>query len=282
MRTRYLLGLILLTVAAPVPVHAEGHGPLFGLATPTLGQGQWSSDTAVMNMATEADSGMQYREMLGYGITPDLQLLFTFPMGPTDRLMSPPNTRAGAMMAGFEDLEAGLLWRFHRVAPAVGQRRESTLVISALAPDGDSRRQAIETTPGLHVAAVTGYASRSTYWWLGAGTQLRQEQHGDRLGNLYYLSGVIGWRPPVFRGDYPKPDWRIFLEGVAEFAERDRNDGMTVAGSGGQRVLLGPSMLGLYGAWGIEAGVLFPVAQSLNGNQPEEKYRAKLVITYWF
>jgi hypothetical protein len=93
---------------------------------------------------------------------------------------------------------------------------------------------------------------------------------------------VFGWRPPVFRGDYPKPDWRIFLEGVAEFAARDRNNGATIGNSGGQRVLLGPSMLGLFGTWGIEGGVLFPIEQSLNGNHDEEDYRAKLVVTYWF
>jgi hypothetical protein len=47
-------------------------------------------------------------------------------------------------------------------------------------------------------------------------------------------------------------------------------------------VLLGPSMLGLFGTWGIEGGVLFPIEQSLNGNHDEEDYRAKLVVTYWF
>ncbi len=49
-----------------------------------------------------------------------------------------------------------------------------------------------------------------------------------------------------------------------------------------RRVLVGPSVLGLYGRWGIEAGVLWPGVQSLNGPQPEERYRAKFVFTYWF
>lgn len=280
---RTLLATIAALCASAAPeTHAEGHGPMFGLATPTLAEGQWSSDTAAMSLATEEDTAVMFREMLGYGITPDLQLSFSLPIGPTDDLMMPPAMRSGSMMTGFGDLEAGLLWRFDRVAPDIGQRRESTLIMSVLAPGGDDERRGVEVTPGLHLAAVTGYASRSTYWWLGAGMQLRIRENGDRLGNLYYLTGVLGWRPPVFRGDYPKPDWRIFLEGVAEFANRDRNDGVTVADSGGRRILLGPSMLGLFGAWGIEGGVLFPVAQSLNGSQFEEDYRAKLVFTYWF
>jgi hypothetical protein len=282
-RKHALLGIVLsgLLLVGPA-AFAEGHGPIFGLATPTLGEGQWSSDSAVMSMATDEGSSMMFREMLGYGITPDLQFTLTFPLGPTDDLMMPPNTRTGAMMAGFGDLEAGLLWRFDRTAPDIGKRLESTVIASIIAPRGDDARRGVEATPGLHLGAVTGYASRSTYWWVGGGTQIRQEQNGDKLGNLYYLTGVFGWRPPVFRGDYPKPDWRLFLEAVAEVAERDRNNGQTVANSGGQRVLLGPSMLGLFGAWGIEGGVLFPVQQSLNGDQMEEDYRAKLVVTYWF
>lgn len=224
---RTLRGLLAVLYAAAIPVaNAEGHGPMFGLATPTLGEGRWSSDTAVMSLATEADNALMFREMLGYGITPDLQFSLAFPIGPTDGLMMPPNTRTGSMMAGFGDLEAGLLWRFQRIAPDIGKRRESTLIMSVLAPGGDEQRRGIEVTPGVHLGAVTGYASRSTYWWVGGGAQLRKNEHGDRLGNLYYLTGVFGWRPPVFRGDYPKPDWRIFLEGVAEFAERDRNNGM--------------------------------------------------------
>lgn len=282
-RIRTFWGVLagLCVVAAPL-VHAEGHGPIFGLATPTLGEGQWSSDTGVMSFATEEDEAAMFREMLGYGITPDLQFTLTFPIGPTDKLMMPPNTRAGAMMGGFGDVEAGLLWRFDRMAPDIGKRRESTVMMSMLAPAGDEQRNAVDVTPGLHLAAVTGYASRTTYWWVGGGTQLRQEENGDKLGNLHYLTGVFGWRPPVFRGDYPKPDWRIFLEGVAEFVERDQDNGVTVANSGGQRVLVGPSMLGLFGAWGIEGGVLFPIDQSLNDPQVEEDYRAKLVFTYWF
>ena len=272
-RTLWRMAAGLFAIAAPT-VHAEGHGPIFGLATPTLGEGQWSGDTGVMSFATEEDDAVMFREMLGYGITPDLQFSLSFPIGPADDLMMPPNARAGAMMAGFGEVEAGLLWRFDRVAPDVGKRRESTLIMSVLAPGGDDQRNGVEVTPGLHLGAVTGYASRSTYWWLGGGAQTRTEENGDRLGNLYYVTGVFGWRPPVFRGDYPKPDWRIFLEGVAEFAERDQNNGVTVANSGGHRVLVGPSMLGLFGAWGIEGGVLFPVQQSLNGNQMEEDYRA--------
>ena len=202
MRNLILLATVAaLCASAATAAHAEGHGPIFGLATPTLAEGQWSSDTAAMSLATEQDTTVMLREMLGYGITPDLQFSLSFPIGPTDDLAMPPNTRSGSMMAGFGDLEAGLLWRFQRVAPDVGKRRESTLIMSVLAPSGDDQRGGIEVTPGLQLGAVTGYASRSMYWWLGGGMQVRARENGDQLGNLYYVTGVFGWRPPVFRGE---------------------------------------------------------------------------------
>jgi len=54
------------------------------------------------------------------------------------------------------------------------------------------------------------------------------------------------------------------------------------ADSGSRKLLAGPSVLGLFGAWGVEAGALFPVVESVDGAQPKEHYRAKLIFTYWF
>jgi len=185
------------------------------------------------------------------------------------------------MMGAMDGIEASLIWRFHRDATAIGTRRESALLVGISEPVDDTRGD-LQVGNGIHVAAVTGYASRSLYWWGGAGTLHYLEKQGDQLGTLYYLTGVFGWRPPLFQHDYPKPDWRVFLEGVAEHTERHRMNGQTMPNSGGDQLLVGPSLLGLYGRWGVEAGVLWPVAQSLNRPQPEERYRAKFVFTYWF
>lgn len=274
-----LCGLFALLVAAAA--NADSHGPAFGLATPTLGEGEWSSDTSVMSLGTAEGTALMYREMLGYGITQDLQATFSFPLASGNTLMQAPRTRVGSMMGAFQDIEGGVLWRFYRVAPAIGERYESTLVVSA--SDGQNAlRDGLRMGQGVNLAVITGYASRSTYWWLGGGVQHYFPHAGGQLGDLYYLSAVWGWRPPQFRHDYPKPDWRLFIESLGEVSARNEIGGQPVQNSGGRKLLLGPSVLGLYGAWGVEAGVLFPVVQSLNGSQPREHYRAKLVFTYWF
>lgn len=265
-------------------VQAEGHGPAFALATPTLGKGQWSSDTSVMSFDTEEGTSYMLREMIGYGISADLQAILTIPLDQGgDRLMGVPRTRPGAMMGSGRDVEASLLWRFDREAPAIGTRRESTLIVSAAAPTEDVRGH-VKVGPSTHIGAVTGFASRETYWWLGGGYHHYFEEDQDRLGDLTYVSATFAWRPPIFQQDYPKPDWRIFVEALAEHADRNTVDGVEEANSGGDKLLVGPSVLGLFGPWGASAGVLFPVAQDLNGHQEasEERFRAKAVLTYWF
>ncbi len=194
--------------------HAEGHGPTFTLATPTLGEGQWSSDTVAMSLKTEEGTRIMFREMLGYGINEDLQATLTFPLGRTgDALSNPPRTRVGAMMGAFGDVEASLAWRLHRVAPDVGTRRESSLLFGASMPT-DDKRAGVQVGPALNAAVVTGYASCTIYSWLGGGCQYYFEDGNDRLGDLAYLSAVFGWRLLVFRGDYFKPRLAAFYRGA--------------------------------------------------------------------
>jgi len=271
-----------LLILTTTQVRAEGHGPAFGLATPTLGKGQWSSDTTVMALGTKKDTSLMTREWVGHGITEDLQATLGFPLSATiDKLSSPPRTRFASMMGAFGDVEGSLLWRFHRQAPGVGSRFETTMILGGSVPTED-KRGGVRVGPSLNEAVVTGYASRTVYGWLGGGFQHYFERGDDRLGDLPYASVVLGWRPPAFRQDYPKPDWRIFGESLAEFPRKDRINGAMDPNSGGEKILVGPSLLGLYGQWGVEVGVLLPVYQRLNGIQPDEKYRIKIVFTWWF
>lgn len=282
MRTAASLLLCLLVgVFLGRPANAQGgHGPVFGLATPTLPEGAWNGDATLMSLGRGGERALMARQTLRYGLTADLQLNLSVPETLAG-LPSPPRTRIGTMMGGMGDLEALVLWRFHKRYPGVGQRIESTLLVSALAPVV-SERGGVAAGPGAHAAVVTGYASRSVYAWAGVGAQGYLARDHDRLGSFAYASAVVGYRPPFFQEDYPKPDVRFFVEVVAEVAGRDRVAGEDIRASGGERLLVGPTLLGLYRAWGLGAGVLFPVAQRLNGPQPREAARLAFNLSYWF
>lgn len=278
----WILGgvFLLLLLGTPSPVTAQGgHGPVFGLQTPTLPQGAWNVDATLMSAAA-GERAIMARQTTRYGATPHLQLNLSLPLM-LKRASNPPNTRVGTMMGGMGDIEASALWRVHRQYLGVGKRFESSLLLGALAP-AYGRRGNVSIGPGLHAGAVTGYVSRSVYAWVGGGVQHYLERDGDRPGMLGYISAVAAWRPPLFRGDYPKPDWRIFVESLAEFTGPEQNDGRAVSGSGRTKVFVGPSVLGLYGAWGIGAGLLVPTYQDGGAGAPDENVRLTLNLSYWF
>lgn len=277
----FFLAIIWVSVGiVAVPSYGQGgHGPVFGLATPTLPQAAWNVDGTAMS-AARGGRGLIIRQTTRYGLTPHVQLNLSAPLSIVS-MATPPRSRIGTMMGGIGDVEASVLWRFHRQYLGVGKRFESALLLSGLYPT-QGNRNGLNIGPGVHAAAVTGYASRTIYAWGGAGFQRHFEKGGDQPGDLRYVSAVFAWRPPVFQGDYPKPDWRVFIESLAEFVGRGQRGEAVVYDSGGEKIFAGPTVLGLYGAWGVGAGVLFPVHQNLNGSQPKESLRFTLNLSYWF
>lgn len=272
--------ILLIGLIAAGPTHAQGgHGPVFSLATPTLPQGAWNADLTLMS-AARSERSLMTRQTIRYGLTPDVQLNFSVPL-PIERVPNPPNTRIGTMMGGIGNVEVMAIWRFHTQYLGVGRRFESSLMVSGLYPIRDERG-GVGVGPGVNAAVVTGYASRTVYAWGGGGYQHYFPVGGDRPGDLFYLSGTFAWRPPFFQHDYPKPDVRFFVESVAEFAGHSQIDGTEVIDSGGEKVFVGPTFLGLYRHWGLGAGVLFPVYQNLNGVQQEEGPRFAVNLSYWF
>jgi hypothetical protein len=268
--------------ASTAAAQASGHGPVFGAATPTLGKGGWSFDQAWMGQRMEGpvDSGSILRSMISFGITEKVQISGSVPvaLGASGGM---PSGRMMAMMSGNRDVEALLGWRFQTRPVGDGARVESTVYVGALLPL-DARRGGVSTSPAGYLSVTSGYASRSHYFWAGASHQRNTERSADRLGSVTSYSFVYGFRPPAWRRDYPKPDLRFFIEAVDDRTARSRHDGMTMADTGGHVALVGPTLLLLYKAYGVEGGVLFPVYQRTNGMQPEERFRFGVNFTYFF
>lgn len=275
----FAAGLIALSAASP---RASGHGPVFGAATPTLGKGAWSFDQAWMGQSMEgpADAGAILRSMISYGITEKVQLSGSLPIPLGGHGGMAPG-RMAAMMSGNRDFEALLGWRFHTRPVGQGARLESTVYVGGQIPF-DEHRGGIATSPAGYVSVSTGYASRSHYFWAGASHQRSAERSGDRLGSVTSYSLVYGYRPPAWRLEYPKPDLRFFVEAVADRTGRSVHHGQVMPDTGGDVVLVGPSMLLLYKAYGIEGGMLFPVYQRTNGAQAEERFRFGVNFSYFF
>jgi len=70
----FFCGLLFASLA-----RADGHGPVFGLATPTNSKGEWSFDTGLFGRSNDFGSQVSLRGLVGYGFTPHLTLSLTAP-----------------------------------------------------------------------------------------------------------------------------------------------------------------------------------------------------------
>jgi hypothetical protein len=265
------------------PAKCQGHGPVFGLSTPTLRKGGWTLDVGFMGQVIGEHEMAMFRPMVSYGITEDVQLSASFPLPIyTSQGMTP--ARVATRMPASPDVELTLGWRFRKRELGVGSRVESTTYLTLAYPT-DATRMGLQTSPGVAAALTTGYASRTVYAWVGGMYRRYVTPVGptaDHPGDLAMYSLVLGYRPPAFQHDYPHADWRIFVEAVGEVASRDVAGGIRRPASGGHRLFVGPTLLGLYGAWGMSGGPLFPVYQQLNGEQPRDKVRLALDLIFWW
>ena len=279
----YFISALAFIAGEPTALQASGHGPIFGMATPTNAKGGWSFDTGLMGRVGLGDSGTMLRGMLGYGITEDLQVSLSVPYVFSSAPFVP--ARITGMMPASGDVEAIGAWRFLRQGPRVGTRIESTAYAGLIVPGVQRPAGMLGTlhrAPGLYTAVSTGLASRSHYLWAGVGNMHFAERLGDRRPNVITYSAVWGYRPPPLQKEYPHWDWRVFAEMSGDSSSRVRRAGQFMPGTGGDQVFVGPTALGIYKNYAIEGGIQFPMYQDIGSRQMQERYRFAINLSRFF
>jgi hypothetical protein len=271
------LFLLLFLLAAPA-AFGSGHGPLFGYATPTNSKGEWSFDAAFFSRAA-ADPQFAARGLIAYGITPYWMLQFSAPAVLANPSLPPSRLTPGG------DFETTVAWRLQHRASAVGTRFESTAFGGLISPGPQSSTGALSPlakSPGLMAGVVTGIASRSHYVWAGGSFTKHFQTGADRRPDILAYSLVYGYRPPSWRREADKWDWRLFAEMTGERSNRDFFMNATVPGTQAHQVFLGPSALGIYKNYAVEFGVQLPVYQHLGSATQKESARVAVNLSYFF
>jgi hypothetical protein len=265
---------LLLTVSV---AHAASHGPVFGLATPTNSQGEWSFDLGAFGRTASTGAQVSARGLIAYGFTPHLTLSVTVPAVIGSATLPPTRIQPGA------DLDSTLAWRFHHNTTRIGTRFESTAFAGLVVPDPQANLRGVIRTnnmPGNMLGAVTGVASRSHYAWLGATFTHFYERNNNQRPNVFGYSLVYGYRPPKWRKEADKWDWRLFAELAGERSESFVQAGAKVPGSEAHQVFLGPSALGIYRNYTVSFGVQAPIYQSVGAVFPRERVRFAVNFSY--
>jgi hypothetical protein len=268
--------LVLLVALASSHAYASGHGPVFGLATPTNSQGEWSFDQGVFERNTSLGSQASIRELMGYGFTPHLMLSFTLPGVVGNTSLPPTRIQPG------DDFDSTLAWRFQHRATKVGTRVESTAFAGMVVPGPQSAFNSIKPTniPGFMVGGVTGRASLSHYLWLGGTFTKFLEHDGSKRPNVFDYSLVYGYRPAKWRRPPDKWDWRLFAELVGERSWGLRQASGIVPSVDAHQVFLGPSALGIYRNYTVSFGAQLPLYQNVQMQLPKERVRLAINFSY--
>lgn len=280
-KTLFALLLAAALALLPKPAAASGHGPVFGLATPTNPRGGWSFDTSFMGRGG-AGFGAMFRPSLGYGVTENLKVSVAAPVVFHAEPFVPSRVSAFTSMSG--DVEGLAIWRFHRQDTGVGSRFESAAVGGVLVPgpqDGGGILKGLHSGPGALIGGVTGIASRSHYAWGGATYQRYVPSDGDRRPDLLFYSLAYAYRPPSWRTDSGW-DWRIFGELTGERSGSIDRAGLKLPGSDSHQVFLGPTTLGVYKNYAVSAGVQFPVYRDASPLYPHERVRFAVNFACFF
>jgi hypothetical protein len=268
---------LILLVALAVPyTNAANHGPVFGLATPTNSQGEWSFDQGVFDRTTSLGSQASLRELVGYGFTPHLTVAFTLPSVIGDTPLPPTRIQPGA------DFDMTLAWRFQHRATRVGTRIESTAFTGMVVPGPQSTFSGIKPTnvPGVMIGGVTGRASLSHYLWLGGTFTKFFEHDGSKRPDVFDYSLVYGYRPAKWRRPPDKWDWRLFAELVGERSGTFHEASVPVPNTQSHQVFLGPTALGIFHNYTVSFGAQFPVYQNVETQFQKERVRLAINFSY--
>lgn len=280
-RQRFILMAVLLVLLA-IRAKASGHGPVFGLATPTNPKGGFSVDLTMMGRTGQGRNGAMVRGALGYGITENLKVSLSAPVVLSAEPLAPARMSALTPMTG--DIEGLLTWRFHRQDTGIGSRVESAVIGGLLIPGpqemGGALRN-IESGVGGFIGGVTGLASRSNYFWVGGSYQRYAERRGDTRPDLLAYTAAYAYRPRSWRTDTGW-DWRIFGELTGERSGRIERRGTTLPATDSHQLLLGPTTLGVYKNYAVSAGIQFPVYRAVSPIYGRERFRWSVNVAYFF
>jgi hypothetical protein len=269
--------MLLAVLGFPLWAVAAAHGPVFGLATPTNSQGEWSFDEGLFGRNTAFGSQASVRGLIAYGFTPHLTLSFTLPVVIGDTTLPPTRIQPG------DDFDSTVAWRFQHRATKVGTRFESTAFAGMAVPGPQSGFKGIAHTtnvPGTMFGVVTGMASLSNYLWLGTTYTKFYEHNGDKRPDVLDYSLVYGYRPPKWRRPPDKWDWRLFGELVGERSDSFLQANATVPNTQAHQVFLGPTALGIFRNYTVSFGAQFPVYQNIGSAFPKEHARFAVNFSY--
>ncbi len=253
---------------------ASAHDPIFGLGPHVLFKGGVEVSPEMHYDKSGSKKGWQTDLGITYGITGDWAAGIELPYLRKDNGLN--------VSSGAGDVKLFTKYRFWR-NDSLGVQESAALHLKVKLDNGSTSK-----SPTLGTGATTSilglsYGYESSKWYRWASVRYfdnNENSAGLRLGNKILLDFAGGVRPKM--NPYKKPDTVWLLELNGEFTQRNELNGTKLANTGGNQWFISPGIFWTRRNFAIKAGVQIPISSSLNGNQDETDYRAKLTFEWHF
>jgi len=194
-----------------------------------------------------------------YGIRDDLSLFLFVPFNIKSRTDS-------SSSSGIQDIFLQLEYGFYN-RTCRDYTLQATIVGNVQFPTG-SHRKYPQNGDGSFVyflGPTFAYTSQNWYAFVSSGVNFCATHHGTRMGNSYlYQWGFARYLKPL-----SPPGWifDLMVEFDGTYVEKDKNHHGHDHDSGGNILLMTPSIWLSSQRWIIQWGVGFPIVQNLHGHQ---------------
>lgn len=266
-----MAGGFVLAVASTI---AAGHGPLFSPAPETI----WQGGTEI-TLGYHRDEAGTEREQdayleIEYGLTPRWEIGAEMPYV--------WKREDGLGSDGVGDLTLGTKYEFWgRDLPGAQYKAGGLFRIKLPTAESNTAPRLGSGSTDFIGGLATGYESRRWYWFASALYRLNTNgDDGFRKGHRQSLNLVGGIRPVL--SEYREPDTVLMLELNWERDDRDSLNGRSLADTGGWTLFASPVLWWTYRQVAVRGGVQIPLAEGLDGNQPDPNYRATLELVYHY
>jgi hypothetical protein len=207
-----------------------------------------------------------------YGISDTSTISFNAPFAPSMK-------KGSHHSRGWEDasaqIESAVYTKTSKFSSA-----QATVVGSMTFPTGSGRKNPPTGfgAPSFFLGSTYNYTTPNWFGFTSYGSTFTTKHHGKRFGDqILYQAG--------YGGNIPSPRdwiyaWMVEFDGT--YRLRNKVHGVKKRNSGGNTILMTPSLWASSERWIVQFGVGFPIVQHLFGRQHKSHYLLTLDLGYTF
>lgn len=247
-------------------------GPLVGFGENVIDKGQ-KQFFLMGNFASGRD--MYFSTLIpgfNYGITDNLSIFFNVPFSPENKFESHHSS-------GLNDIFVQLEYAYYNDQNLVSSSQGTLLGYLAL-PTGSVHKNPSTGlgAPSFFLGTTYNHEEFDWVYFGSTGILIPTSHNGTRFGDLFLYQAGIG------RNICTPPGWifDIILELTGQYAWRDQILGIKNPDSGGNLIVLTPSLWLSSAQFIYQLGVGFPIVQDLFGMQSKQTYFITFNFGYTF